>query len=261
MKRNRRAEAQNMATSEAPSPAFAPLREGSPRRRVVRVITLALWGAAIAVVCLAAARHPSPANIVSAAAFVLLFVIVQAQILLSRTSGSVKLRRMASRLHGSTYISELHNLPNRNYLLAELRREMPQAREHGTPFTLIHLSLENLAEVRQRRGDDFAERALSSLTDLLQRITRNSDFIAYLGDARFCVLLNECTREQSWLYMKRVPGSVSISDGHRMLDVPVTARVYQYDLEMLYATDVLREAEEAPVLRRKEQPRQWSEAA
>jgi diguanylate cyclase (GGDEF)-like protein len=227
----------------------------------VRLATLLLWAVAIAVVGVGAFRQPSPVNLLSAVAFLLLFVVVQAQILFAHTNGSRKWRWMASRLHGSTYISDLHNLPNRNYLLAELRREMPQAREHSTPFTLIHLGMENLAEVRQRRGDDFAERSLSSLTDLLQRITRNSDFIAYLGDGRFCVLLNECTREQCWLYMKRVPGSISISDGHRMLDVPLTARVYQYDLETLYATDVLREVEEGPVLRRKEQPRQWSEAA
>jgi hypothetical protein len=41
----------------------------------------------------------------------------------------------------------------------------------------------------------------------------------------------------------------------------MTARVSQYDMEALYATDVLREAEEVAPLRRKEEPRHWSEAA
>ncbi len=55
--------------------------------------------------------------------------------------------------------------------------------------------------------------------------------------------------------------SIAVSDGHRMYEVPVSARLYEYDLEALYATDVLREAEEARPLRRKEQPRFGSEAA
>jgi len=46
-----------------------------------------------------------------------------------------------------------------------------------------------------------------------------------------------------------------------MLDVPVTARVSQYDMEALYATDVLRDLEEMRPLRRREQPRMDSLAA
>jgi hypothetical protein len=36
-----------------------------------------------------------------------------------------------------------------------------------------------------------------------------------------------------------------------MYDVPITARMAEYDMESLYATDVLAEAEEAKPLRRK----------
>ena len=38
-----------------------------------------------------------------------------------------------------------------------------------------------------------------------------------------------------------------------MYDVTVTARVHQYDMESLYATDVLREMEESRPLRRKDE--------
>jgi hypothetical protein len=43
--------------------------------------------------------------------------------------------------------------------------------------------------------------------------------------------------------------------------VPVSARMMQYDLEALYATDVLRDVEEAKPLRRREEPRLGSQAA
>ncbi len=55
---------------------------------------------------------------------------------------------------------------------------------------------------------------------------------------------------------------IAVSDGHRMFEVPVSARLHEYDMESLYATDVLREVEDAqPLRRREQQPRPWSEAA
>ena len=54
---------------------------------------------------------------------------------------------------------------------------------------------------------------------------------------------------------------MSVSDGRQMYDVPVFTRVLQYDLESLYATDVLRDVEESYPLERYEEPRFGSEAA
>ena len=196
-----------------------------------------------------------------ATAFCLLFLIVNINLFVLGWLGSRSWRRVSTKLHGAAYLSEFHNLPNRNYVLAELRREMPRARTHNAPFVLIQLSLENIDGVRERRGDDFADRAVNGLVEVLKRLTRSSDFLAHLGGARFCVMLVECTLEQSYIYLKRVPGTISVSDGRQMLDVAVTARVHQYDLESLYATDVLRDLEETKPLRRREQPRMDALAA
>ncbi len=250
--------------SSAPTTVETSYNQAVPesgKKKILRAITAFWWAAALISVTAVAYQHPTTLNMISTVLFLVLFAAVQVQIVLTRWAGHRHWRLVNSKLHGSTYISDLHNLPNRNYLLAELRREMPQARTHGTPFTLVHLELEDFEGVQARRGPAFTERSLSSITDLLQRITRSSDFVAYLGDARFCVLLNECTQEQSWLYLKRVPGAIAVSDGRTMLDVRVSVRVHQYDMEALYATDVLREVEEITPLRRKEQPRHWSEAA
>jgi diguanylate cyclase (GGDEF)-like protein len=158
-------------------------------------------------------------------------------------------------MHGSAYLSDALDLPNRNYVLAELRREMPRSRTLDAPFVLIQLSLDNIAEVRERRGADFALRATRALAETLKRLTRSSDFLAHLGDARFCVMLIECTVEQSGIYLRRVPGAISVSDGRNMYDIPVIARVHQYDGEAMYATDVLREVEDVQPLRRRQSPR------
>jgi diguanylate cyclase (GGDEF)-like protein len=243
-------------------PAERPDQPGNEtRKHVIRFALLIGWGVVLAVQVLSTVQHPSTSNIVVATAFCLLFLTVNANLFLMGWLGHRSWRRVSSRLHGAAYLSDFHNLPNRNYVLAELRREMPRARTHNAPFVLIQLSLESIDDVRARRGDDFADRAVNALVDVLKRLTRSSDFLAHLGGARFGVMLVECTLEQSYIYLKRVPGTISVSDGHQMLDIPVTARVHQYDLESLYATDVLRDLEEMKPLRRREQPRMDSLAA
>ncbi len=248
--------------NSTPDAALAPEQPANERRRhAIRLAVLAGWGLVLAIVIAEAVRNPSPSRVIVAAALSTLFVLVNGHLLLMRWLSHRNWRRLSTRLYGSSYLSELHNLPNRNYVLAELRREMPRARAANSPFVLIQLSLENLDEVRQRRGDEFAERSVNALVETLKRLTRSSDFLAHLGGARFCVMLVDCTLEQSYIYLKRVPGVVSVSDGHNMLDVPVTARVHQYDMEALYATDVLRDLEETKPLRRREPPRMDSLAA
>lgn len=235
--------------------------QGNRRRTLIRLATVVMWGAVLAFQVGLTVRHPNATNVISTTAFGLLFLVVYAQLFLVGWLGERRWTRLTARLHGSAYLSELENLPNRNYLLSELRREMPRARAAGTPFVLIVLSLETLDEVRARRGDQFGDRAINGLASVLKRFTRTSDFVAHLGGHRFCVMLNECSYEDSFIYLRRVPGTIAVSDGHRMFEVPVSARVSQYDMEGLYATDVLREAEEAQPLRRSQELRYGSEAA
>jgi diguanylate cyclase (GGDEF)-like protein len=231
------------------------------RKHLIRAALLVGWGLVLAVQVSATVSNPTLSNIIVSVAFCLLFLVVNVNLYLVGWLSSRSWRRVSTKLHGAAYLSEFHNLPNRNYVLAELRREMPRARAHNAPFVLIQLSLENIDAVRERRGEDFGDRAVNGLVDVLKRLTRSSDFLAHLGGARFCVMLVECTLEQSYIYLKRVPGTISVSDGRQMLDVAVTARVHQYDLESLYATDVLRDLEETKPLRRREQPRMDSLAA
>jgi diguanylate cyclase (GGDEF)-like protein len=233
----------------------------STRKRVFRIVSLVLWAGVLVYQGFTAAMDPTPINVVMTAGFLLLFAAVNAQLFAARVAGRRNWQSAMTRLHGSAYLSELDNLPNRNYLLSELRREMPRARTVGVPFVLIILSLDNFEGVVARQGDEFGKRAVRGLAEVLKRFTRTSDFVAHLGGPEFCVMLNECKHEDSFIYLQRVPGTIAVSDGRRMLEVPVAARMHQYDLEGLYATDVLRDTEEARPLRRKIEPRFGSEAA
>lgn len=231
------------------------------RKRLIRCVSICIWVVVIGYQVSVFRDAPTAVNGVVLTILALLFLVVNAQIVAGQWLGSRRLARAMNRLHGSAYLSDLDNLPNRNYLLSELRREMPRARAGGNPFVLIVLSMDTFEEIGERRGEEFAQRSLKGLSQVLKRFTRTSDFISHLGGPRFCVMLNECKYDDAFIYLQRVPGSIAVSDGHRMLEVPVTARVHQYDMENLYATDVLRDGEECQPLRRKEQQSFAGEAA
>jgi len=234
------------------------------RRHLVRVANIVLWATTIAFQSALTVFNPSTLTVALAFAVVLLCLGMNAQVVLMRWAGNRHWRRTVARLHGSAYLSDLRDLPNRNYLLAEIRREMPRARESGRTFVLVQVSFDTLSEVRERRGDDFAGRAIVALAELLTRVTRHSDFVAHLGGPRFVVMLNECTLAQSATYLQRVPATIAVSDGRQMFEVPLFVRLAEYDLESLYATDVVRDVEEAPPLRLRDDTgasHSWSEAA
>jgi diguanylate cyclase (GGDEF)-like protein len=259
------ADAKNMSNLPTAPGSLPEESEGLPpsgrRRAVIRSISLVLWISVLVVQGLTTLDQPGLVNGVILAGFALLFVAVNAQILIVRWVGERRWSRAMHRFNGSAYLSELENLPNRNYLLSELRREMPRARSVAVPFVLVILSLDSIDEIRSRRGDAFAERAVRGLADVVKRFARTSDFTAHLGGHRFCVMLNEARYEECFVFLQRVPGSIAVSDGRHMYEVPLSARVHEYDLEGLYATDVLRDAEETRPLRRREVSHFGSEAA
>lgn len=223
------------------------------RRHILRVAGLAAWGIVVALELSVAVANPSITNVVLSACLGVLFILVNLQLVLVRWIGQRHWRSLTGRLLGAAYLSEEFAIPNRNYALAELRREMPRARAIGHPFVIVQLTIKDIAGVAERRGQDFSDRAVNALVETLKRLTRSSDFLAHLGGPNFCVMLIECTFEQSWTFLRRIPGTLPVSDGRQMYDVTVTARVHQYDMESLYATDVLREMEESRPLRRKDE--------
>jgi GGDEF domain-containing protein len=138
---------------------------------------------------------------------------------------------------------------------------MPRARQAGQPFVLVVISVADLAAIGERRGPDFGHRVERSLARLIERFTRASDFAAELVPGSFGVVLYECDLNTARAYLRRVPGVLSVSNGRHMLEVPLNVRVKEYDMESVYAIDVLREAEEAKAARPPEKLRFGAERA
>jgi diguanylate cyclase (GGDEF)-like protein len=230
-------------------------------RAFFNLFILILSGAVVAVQVFETLGDVSPLNVATLAVLGMLFALVQVQVVFVRVSGGRSIRRMLSRLQGAAYISDMARLPNRNFMLAELRREMPRARKQQEELAILIMSLQALDGVRERRGDDFAERAVRALAVEVRQRARGSDFAAYLGDGAVGVLLFDCGMDGIEVFLGRMANHIAISDGRRMMEIPIEVRFAGYDMESIYATDVLRAAEESEVYILSDPDTHWSSLA
>jgi GGDEF domain-containing protein len=235
--------------------------DGAPRRRALGALIAGLWVAALVVQALAVISRPNESTVIQLTVLAALFVAVYAQFGLMRIARVRSMRALAMRLRSRAYISETTNMPNRNYLLAQIRSEAAASRLRRRPFVLLLLSLDDLEAVARRRGQGFVDRALMAMADFLDRTVRDSDFAAHVAGEEFAVLLHDCTLEQSGNFLGRIPPTLAVGDGRRVLELPITVRAYEYDMEAIHATDVLFAAEESPRLVRETEEVHWAVVA
>jgi GGDEF domain-containing protein len=233
----------------------------APRSLPWRRLMFLPWAVVAAAMMLVALMDPGPTQIALPLLLAVALVATHQQRRLSERVRRMSLRDLQMRLDNASYLNEFQNLPNRNYMLDQLRRAMPRARHTGEPFVIVVVSAGDLQGIAERRGEEFAALAARSLTRLIERFTRVSDFAAELGEGTFGILLYECDLEMARSYLRRVPGVLAVSTGKRMLEIPLDVRVSEYDLESIYAIDVLREAEEADPARPPEPLRFGAETA
>jgi diguanylate cyclase (GGDEF)-like protein len=128
-------------------------------------------------------------------------------------------------------------LPNRQYLIDELTRDVARTARYGEPLTLAVVQISGLEQLRGAWGDDVVARAGKHVADTLRRITRTSDFIARIDESRFATLLVQCDQAQAAAFIDRA--SLAIANrplkpegGQRLpVYVTVTAKATEFSPE------------------------------
>ncbi|MCA9823650.1 MAG: diguanylate cyclase [Dehalococcoidia bacterium] len=128
-------------------------------------------------------------------------------------------------------------LPNRQYLIDELTRDVARTGRYGEPLTLAVLEIAGTDRLRAAWGEGVVDRAGRHVAETLRRITRTSDFIARIDDTRFAALLVQCSDEQATAYIDRASLAVANrplrAEGEQRVPVyvMVNARATQFDAE------------------------------
>jgi diguanylate cyclase (GGDEF)-like protein len=91
-----------------------------------------------------------------------------------------------------------------------VREESARVARFGRPITVVMAELRRLDGVADRLGRDVADRVVTETASLLVTEGRSVDRIAWLGDARFGVLLLETEESGASHYVDRVR---AVADG------------------------------------------------
>lgn len=87
------------------------------------------------------------------------------------------------------YFDTLTGLPNRAKLLEVLQGEMEAAKEQAHPLALLHLEVSGFHEISKVLGYQAGDDLLRELRRRLDRVVREDELLARVGEAEFAVLL------------------------------------------------------------------------
>jgi len=91
----------------------------------------------------------------------------------------------------------LTGLANRQHFDLIFNQITREARRRKEPFSLVLLDVDNFKEMNDTHGHDAGDEVLKSLAELLQRNTREQDFVARWGGEEFTILLPDTSVEQA----------------------------------------------------------------
>ncbi len=114
----------------------------------------------------------------------------------ARCEALLRTRNLVDQLRASRAESEARStsdratgLRNRVFLGERLNEEYKRAVRYNEPLSLILLSIDNLAEIIDARGEPFADRLLHSVADMAHQSLRQIDILTRYGRSELAALL------------------------------------------------------------------------
>ena len=135
--------------------------------------------------------------------------------------------KLIERLRVQSSTDFLTTLPNRRAFFEAAEAELARARRHGYGLVLLLLDVDHFKRINDTRGHAAGDRALVSLTEVLQHSVRQGDIAARLGGEEFVVLLSHCEREDGLRFAERLRETVSatlvdVGEGQEPLRITVS---------------------------------------
>jgi len=98
---------------------------------------------------------------------------------------------------------DLTGLPNWNALDAHLKQTIAKAREEDTKIALLYLTLDRFKSINDSYGYLFGNKVLRCVGEMLSRLVREQDMVAYLSGSRFLILLDQLHHKDEAMRLTR----------------------------------------------------------
>ena len=108
-----------------------------------------------------------------------------------------ELRRAEQELEHLARHDQLTELPNRHYLLQELRRITQHAAAETLRFAVLFIDLDGFKGVNDKSGHDAGDQLLCEVARRLRACMRTGDTVARMGGDEFVVILPDCGVEDA----------------------------------------------------------------
>lgn len=123
---------------------------------------------------------------------------------------------------------------NRRYFFKRLREELSRAQRQAHAVGCIYMDLDHFKRINDHYGHPAGDMVLIHVTNIVQRIIRNSDVLARLGGEEFAVILPDISKyrmgeiaERIRMTVERQPCELTTET---RIDVTVSAGLAFYDL-------------------------------
>lgn len=126
-------------------------------------------------------------------------------------------------IYRMTIVDGLTDVNNKRYLMETLEREIPRARRHNRPLTMVMLDVDHFKRINDTYGHLAGDYVLKEIAQLVRSRLRPDDVLGRYGGEEFGVVLPETGIE----------GAIRIGDDLRML---VERHRFEFDQEVISVT-------------------------
>jgi diguanylate cyclase (GGDEF)-like protein len=125
------------------------------------------------------------------------------------------------RLEELSRTDPLTGLANRRWFDRELATRFDQARRYGRPLSLAMIDVDHFKNINDQYGHPIGDVVLQKVSRILDRFSRESDFVARYGGEEFAVILPETSLLEGLQFAEKIRAEVV---AQTLLPVPAQTR-------------------------------------
>jgi len=142
------------------------------------------------------------------------------------TSLETEVKQRTQELEELSQKDPMTGLYNRRALESFMSRDISLVRRNNTDMTALYLDMDGFKQINDVLGHVVGDELLVMISDVLLEIARDSDIVCRMGGDEFCVILNQCSEEQSMIIANRV---VALFDEKNTGEASLSIGLAQYD--------------------------------
>jgi diguanylate cyclase (GGDEF)-like protein/PAS domain S-box-containing protein len=148
----------------------------------------------------------------------------------------------------------LTGIMNRRAFTAQLQDEIEQLIEHGTPFAVSFIDLDDFKDVNDEHGHHFGDEVLQKIAQLIRLHSRHTDYVARIGGDEFATIHPMISADDAQQMMQRMRSELVSGIGHAELPVTLSIGLCQCDKPSEHYTieDIMARADRAMYQAKKE---------